>query len=158
MTSIQAHANKLLSIFWAGKSLPVDPAEIARQRGVQVKPLGNPFDSDSGWFRFVDGRPTIFFNQLESSNRQRFTIAHELGHYELGHGERPRDSAAAFNMYNFDPVEVEANRFAAELLMPEASVRWLVDRGQTSLSQLGNAFQVSEVAMKYRLKNLGLLR
>lgn len=61
-------------------------------------------------------------------------------------------------MYNFDPIEVEANRFAAELLMPEAAVRHYVQHGIISISELARTFAVSEVAMKYRLKNLGILR
>ena len=157
MSNVQSKVNALLAHFWAGRSLPVDPAEIARRRGVEVKPLNGP-SSDSGWFLFVEGKPTIFYNQYESANRQRFTIAHELAHYELEHGPRPRDSAAAFNLYNFDPVESEANRFAAELLMPESWVRWYVDNATVSVTALANAFQVSEVAMKYRLKNLGLAK
>lgn len=51
-----------------------------------------------------------------------------------------------------------ATHFAAELLMPEHSVRWLVEQGNFFLASLASMFAVSEVAMKYRLKNLGLLR
>lgn len=155
---IRSRANALLSCYWAGKQVPVEPAAIAQARGVGVQPFPADELSASGWFRFEDGKPVIYFNSRDPINRQRFTIAHELGHYELGHGERPRDSVAAFNLYNFDPYEADANRFAAELLMPEAWVKWLViDRGVTSLTNLASQFDVSEVAMRYRLGNLGLI-
>lgn len=157
--SIRSHANALLAHYWAGKSLPVDPIAIAIARGIDVRPFA-PGDAGtaSGWFHFDGDMPTIRYNSTESENRQRFTIAHELGHFELAHGSRKRDSAAEFNMYNFDPIEVEANRFAAELLMPEAAVRHYVQHGNISISELARTFAVSEVAMKYRLKNLGILR
>jgi Zn-dependent peptidase ImmA (M78 family) len=59
---------------------------------------------------------------------------------------------------NYDPVESSANRFAAELLMPESAVRSMIsDKAYSNLSALATAFNVSEVAMKYRLKNLGLV-
>jgi len=59
---------------------------------------------------------------------------------------------------NYDPIEASANRFAAELLMPEATLRLMVaDRNYASIQSLASAFNVSEVAMTYRLKNLGIV-
>jgi Zn-dependent peptidase ImmA (M78 family) len=61
-----------------------------------------------------------------------------------------------------DPVEVQANQFAASLLMPARFVRERVDRMQKPLSEngvkaLANEFKVSEQAMTIRLTTLGLL-
>src|SRR5438128_1930962 len=64
--------------------------------------------------------------QIPVAGRKRFTVAHELGHYVLGHGSevircRPVD------VENWDPKlhqdERDANTFAAEILMPAAVIR-----------------------------------
>lgn len=151
-------AADLLRKHWAGKQAPIDPAAIAAAEGIRLLPLdAESAATASGWYKLDEGRPTILFNAGEAATRRRFTIAHELGHYALGHGPRPRDSAAAFNLLNHDRVETEANRFAAELLMPAAQVRSMLDSGVVALSALANAFGVSEVAMKFRLMNLGFI-
>lgn len=153
------YANALLAKHWSGRTLPIDPAAIASSEGVGVTPFGfDELAAASGWYRLVDGRPVIFYNPTEAPTRQRFTIAHELGHHAMAHGPRPRDGAAAFNLMNYDPIEASANRFAAELLMPEATLRLMVaDRNYASIQSLASAFNVSEVAMTYRLKNLGIV-
>jgi Zn-dependent peptidase ImmA (M78 family) len=151
-------ANQLLAKFWSGKSLPIDPIAVANGTGVPVHPFGaNEIATASGWYRVDNGKPAIYFNPTEIVERQRFTIAHELGHHVLNHGPRPRDTVSEFNVMNYDPVETSANRFAAELLMPAQTVKLLVGSGISSVRQLAEKFAVSEVAMKFRLKNLGLV-
>lgn len=146
----RAVVNMLLQRHWAGRTLPIDPFEIAQKEQLTVV----PFYDASGWYKPAERK--IYFNPTEAPTRQRFTVAHELGHHVFGHGERPRDSVAQFNALNFDPIEAQANRFAAELLMPAGSVQLLVvERGITDLSMLARYFDVSEVAMKIRLKSLG---
>lgn len=106
----------------------------------------------------VSREPTIQYDATEYGPRARFTIAHELGHHVMEHGNRFRDNAGSFSAINYDPVEVSANRFAAELLMPYAVVeRFVKDEGITDVAVLADRFDVSQVAMRYRLKNLGLL-
>ncbi|WP_329888283.1 ImmA/IrrE family metallo-endopeptidase [Stenotrophomonas sepilia] len=144
--------NSLLSRYWAGRTLPIDPFEIASMVGLRIAPI---FDA-SGWYKAQER--TIYFNPTEPLVRQRFTVAHELGHHFLNHGDRPRDSAPQFST-TADPIEAQANRFAAELLMPAGSVRLLiVDHKVADISTLAQYFNVSEIAMKYRLMNLGYLR
>jgi Zn-dependent peptidase ImmA (M78 family) len=148
-------ANQLLRRHASIVGLPIDPVAIARAEGIDVLPFPEMPTTASGWFRIIDGQPTIYFNQEEPSRRQRFTVAHELGHYALGHGERPRDNASAFNVRNYDPYEAGANKFAAELLMPAERLRAAMLAGISDLARLATGFGVSEVAMRYRLKNLG---
>lgn len=153
-------AEHLIQTYWAPKPTPIDPEAIAKAMGVSVRTI-TPFDTDvdpgvSGMYSNESGAPVIHYNAMDPENRQRFTIAHELGHHVLKHGARFRDTSAAFSGGTYDPVEVSANRFAAELLMPAYSVRVLVvDNGITSIPKLAGAFRVSEQAMLYRLKNLG---
>ncbi|PSF12409.1 ImmA/IrrE family metallo-endopeptidase [Marinobacter shengliensis] len=173
MTSSKAvkFARKALEFAW-DKQFPVDPKRIAaglvkKEDGKDFKIVvetKSPFDEElgsaSGYAEFREGTPGSFvcaYNGLEPPYRNRFTIAHELGHVLLGHvapgKKRKRDTT--FNS-NGDWDEVDANAFAAELLMPEAYVREKA-KTMTDISDLASFFGVSPTAIKNRLKNLGIL-
>lgn len=149
-------ATDILNLYWNGY-LPVDPIDIARKMGVKVN--SNTSLGHSGHFCFDDnGVPTIDYNSSEPESRQRFTIAHELGHYVNGDRDAPRDTSVSFNQYSRDIREVNANRFAAELLMPDNVVMHLINFEHIySLDELASRFAVSTGAMHYRLVNLGLI-
>src|SRR5690242_20712862 len=103
---------------------PIPVERIARIRGTQLKYV--PFEGDmSGLLFHEDGYIIIGVNELHPKTRQRFTIAHELGHLELhSHDELHIDRNYRIYLRNqlssqaVDPAEIEANAFAAELLMP----------------------------------------
>lgn len=151
-----AAARALLDKHWDGR-LPVDLVAIAEAEGLRIERLGFLEDFPfSGEYLRAEG--VIRINEGESSVRQRFTLAHELGHYALGHADAPRDTAEAFSSRASDPRERAANQFAAELLMPATAVTKLVRSGMfKTLDELARAFRVSKVAMTYRINNLGLL-
>jgi len=156
-------AENVIQHFWAGRPVPIDPMEIAQRAGIELRSM-SPFQPGydptiSGAYTNDGERPIIWYNLSDTPNRQRFTVAHELGHHFLQHGPRFRDTSATLAGGSYDPVEVAANRFAAELLMPAYTMNVLVvDRGVTSVDELSSAMQVSEQAMIYRLKNLGYIR
>lgn len=148
-------ANDVLHRYWDG-SLPVDPMQIARSMGITV--TAKPFLDHSGHYQRNNGSPVILYNSSEPTVRQRFTVAHEIGHHVNGDTDAPRDTSAQFSSASWDPIEVAANRFAAALLMPGEYVRYAVFRdGITDLRVLAQMFGVSTVAMQYRLKNLRLI-
>lgn len=148
-------AKQLLEKHW-DRSLPVDVMSIARAAGAKVVPDGE-LDA-SGLFELLEEGPRIKFNSTEARVRQRFTVAHELGHYALKHGKAFRDQPSQFSTQAYDPDEVAANRFAAALLMPEEAVSYLIRRkGIVDIAKLAKLFDVSQVAMQFRLKNLGWL-
>lgn len=149
-------ARKLLDQYWDGR-LPVNPARLAEAMGVRV--ISDPsLGALSGKYEVEDGIPTIRFNPNEPLVRQRFTLAHELGHHVLAHGKAFRDPVAHFSIDNFDPDEVAANRFSAELLMPADIIEQQISTTKkATISGLASMFAVSEVAMRFRLKNLGWL-
>lgn len=151
-------AQEVLSKYWDGK-LPIDPHAIAEKMGITVKPVS--CCGYSGKAFQENNRPVIEYDAEEYSLRQRFTIAHELGHHVLGHtenGHQFRDDANKFNLNVPSPEESQANKFAAELLAPEMAIKHLVFKENiNSLITLAEKFRVSTVAMKYRLTNLGLL-
>jgi Zn-dependent peptidase ImmA (M78 family) len=163
---IEESAQRVLNTYWHG-AFPVDPAGIATAMGLDVRvesPFAQPsiLNGASGMYRRSPsalGRPEVIYSASEPPVRQRFTIAHEIGHHVLGHGDAFRDDKQTFNVYNHDPREVEANAFAAALLMPQTHVLSAFRAGKASdVSGLATTFGVSEVAMLYRLKNLGVVR
>jgi Zn-dependent peptidase ImmA (M78 family) len=119
-------------------------------------------------FRSDTGETVIGVNDSHSPTRQRFTIAHELGHFRLhpdtlyldGFVRRDDQSSLAVSRH-----EIEANAFAAELLMPReqvleelnASLQRQPDADPGKLvRRLARMFDVSEQAMEFRLLNLGV--
>jgi Zn-dependent peptidase ImmA (M78 family) len=102
------------------------------------------------------GGAVIAVNGEHAPTRQRFTIAHELGHHLLGHTERFHlnlsDGTSPEHNYR---LERAANEFAADLLMPRRLLAGAFE-ANSSTSALASMFEVSDIAMGYRLVNLGL--
>lgn len=116
----------------------------------------------------------ICIQESDAEVRQRFTIGHEIGHHFLRHqfegGEHVHvdqgnyiSERGARASDGVDPKEIEANQFAACLLMPSKFVHEKVtELGGGPLldhhvSRLAEAFKVSDQAMTIRLTTLGLL-
>ncbi|HST33204.1 MAG TPA: ImmA/IrrE family metallo-endopeptidase [Solirubrobacteraceae bacterium] len=159
--SPEREAQQLLSTVWGGRPLPVDPIQIAQQLGIEVFTAGLD-EGVAGMLIMRRGRdPKIYINGRDSLNRQRFTAAHELGHYVKHVAEDDwehvdyRDALASQGT-NLD--EVFANKFAANLLMPKDEVERLKKRhGEgASAAALAYEFGVSVDAMNFRLVNLKL--
>ncbi|GAB1832922.1 ImmA/IrrE family metallo-endopeptidase [Achromobacter ruhlandii] len=154
-------AAEVLDLHWDG-DLPVDPESIAKAMGIRIEPEFGLDGGASGMIELQrDGSAVIYYDMTEVPVRQRFTIAHEIGHYARGHLDggqtRFRDTTANFRTFQADPAETEANQFAADLLMPARIVRYAVlNKGVRDVSRLANLFFVSQAAMGFRLKNLGL--
>lgn len=119
-------------------------------------------DNISGWIeRRPDGRYSVTVNALHPLVRQRFTAAHELGHYIYhrdllgpGVGDTRAYRAEGTRLPNaaIRPLhERQANSFAANLLMPYDSIAKLRARGITSVPGLAENLQVSQDAMRIRL-------
>jgi Zn-dependent peptidase ImmA (M78 family) len=111
-------------------------------------------------------------NSSHHSNRQRFTVAHELGHLRYHEGEIHVDRKLQINRRDaisslaIDPDEIEANRFAAELLMPfrlisvDLMTRELDVEDDDQIRELAKKYQVSAQAMTHRITNIidGVIR
>lgn len=152
-------AKSLLDKYWKG-ALPIDPKKIAAIENIEVKPDRTFSQKELSGELMIskDNVVKIKYNPRDSLKRQRFTIAHELGHYFLDHGNAFRDPKENFSMSHYDYREVSANKFAAEILMPEAAVNILIkQRKIRDIAELARLFDVSIRAMEYRLKNLGFL-
>ena len=122
-----------------------------------------------------DVKWVIVVNSDHAEVRQRFTIAHELGHillhkYTSPHADgrvrvRFRDEDSSRGS---DFEEIEANGFAAELLMPDRIIRSLAARidfdpadgeddrkAVIAMTRLAKRFEVSVQALSFRIANLG---
>lgn len=108
------------------------------------------FGSDSAVLIEMKGAHIIFYNKDEAPYRVRFSIMHEFGHYLLGHElNLDRDD----DLYGVQ--EVEANCFAAQVLMPEQLLRVCSSRGKTlSVDFIMRSFDVSREAAQKRRKTL----
>jgi transcriptional regulator with XRE-family HTH domain len=134
---------------------PVPIVRLAEGCGVLVIERPLP-DSLSGLVFEVDGGAVIGVNQGHHEHRRRFSVAHELGHWLLVHHDRFHIDIEAGHAPTYDWMsERAANEFAAEALMP-AQLVLDAFRGNANANALADRFNVSELAMGYRLVNLGL--
>jgi Zn-dependent peptidase ImmA (M78 family) len=152
---------------------PVRVDLVARAEGIQI--VESAFDGDvSGALLRSSGLSGIAVNSKQHPNRKRFTIAHELAHYILDHKTEDhldwqfsilrRDETSSTAS---DVQEIEANAFAACLLMPRDFItadlkRYTDFRGELVLDEgarqlLARKYMVSDIAMTYRLINLGFI-
>jgi Zn-dependent peptidase ImmA (M78 family) len=150
------------------KTIPVNVEKIAKALGAVVR--FSPLDEElSGMIYIKDGVPVIGVNSLHHPNRQRFTIAHEIGHLvmhrdlisESVHVDKQfrvlmRDSTSTTGT---EKIEVQANQFAAELLIPSSMFdptkimeSDIDDEGP--LDELAKKFRVSKQMLEYRIKSL----
>jgi Zn-dependent peptidase ImmA (M78 family) len=147
---------------------PIPVEQIARSLGVQI--TYEPFEGDISGMLFRDqGRAVIGVNSRHATTRQRFTVAHEIGHLEMHKGQPVFiDRFVRLNMRDGQSTTEEraANAFAAELLMPRSVLPDEIERvlskrrdltPQELVPTLAQRFQVSPAAMQYRLINLGML-
>jgi Zn-dependent peptidase ImmA (M78 family) len=152
---------------------PVDVERVAKQ--LRLKIAYADLGPDVSGLLISKGDTTaIAIQASDVPNRQRFTIAHEIGHFYLrhqfepgehvhvdhGHAITPRNSRSSTGV---DLKEIEANQFAACLLMPSklllARIKALQARSlrDSHVTLLASEFEVSEQAMTIRLSTLGYL-
>jgi Zn-dependent peptidase ImmA (M78 family) len=145
---------------------PVPVLAIAKSFGIVVR-FGPLPDDLSGFLVHEDEKTIIGVNSRQAKPRQTFTLAHELGHFFLHPSVnfvdrkfiyfRDQRSAAAT-----DIREIQANEFAACLLMPERFVQaHLKDKtvdleDEELLTALAKRFGVSTQALTFRLINLNI--
>lgn len=159
-TSPRNTAETLLSVASITKT-PVPVKKLAEECGVLV--LFAEFDNVDGLIVKLDFGAVIGVYSRQVPTRQRFTIAHELGHYLLRHsetyhldfgGDLSPGATGEHPEYNWRD-ERAANDFAANLLMPASFVRSAFNEDK-DVGRLAKKFDVSVAAMGFRLKSLGL--
>lgn len=145
---------------------PVDLEAIFTELGIDYD---EPYLEDaSGSISRTGDKFSVSVNGLESETRRRFTAAHELAHYLLHRdllGDGKRMHRHIDNLYGggedsgdvvFNRIhEVEANRIAAQIVMPKALLKRKFAENHDA-GVLAVQFGVSKAAMEIRLKTLGL--
>lgn len=136
--------------------------EIVAKLGGRVSYRDFWSDNDSGSLIVESSNDFVIFVAKNTSlERDKFTIAHELGHYVLHYlwparnSNEPQGKMKA-NRYGSDRAEWEANWFAAAFLMPEVEFRSAFYASGGDFVSLAEEFGVSVLAAKTRAKALGL--
>lgn len=149
----------------------VDIFAIIKAEGLRLT-FDEMDDQHSGFLLVENNKATIAINRDHHPNRQRFTAAHELGHYVLHSQGRDRlfvDSATQTFLRNqvssqgTKQEEIEANQFAASLLMPRKMLKDALNEFEDDITDLdiyrmSAKFEVSEQAMTLRLTRVTSLK
>lgn len=146
--------------------LGLDPAAPLRcvlsvvEEGARLPVLVGSLPDDVAGAVYRDGaRALIWVNGRHAVVRQRFTVAHEYGHVCCDHGPTAVDTPAMIAGESHDPVEVQANAFAAEFLAPRAGIEAQF-RGEPTLEDLvavAAQYGISTLAALYRFRTLRLV-
>jgi len=155
-------AEKLLRTEGMLEAMPIDPIAIATKKDilVQAKP-----DSESGvsgmLLRHGNNFGIMYATHIPVEGFQRFSIAHELGHYCLdGHVDHILKDGIHYSQAGFvsgDPYELEADAFAAGLLMPAGPMKKLLrlsDPGMAIVETVATKFNTSLTATAIRYAEL----
>lgn len=168
-TKPHEYAKELLSK--SDYSIPIDVRAIAEREGIHIEEIDLE-PSVSGFLIEKDGVVAIGINKNHNPSRQRFTIAHELGHF-ISHEDNPRSNFITKNgafVYFRDEEsatgtqehERYANQIAADILMPKDELKKMVSEpfsaaDDEKISRLAQKFEVSFAAMSIRLSVLKLV-
>src|SRR5439155_5185179 len=142
------------------ETIQVNPVVLANRAGIKVFNARFSDDNLVGMIARRGQDVTMLVNYSDPPFRKRFTIAHELGHHFLHliqDGEYVDKEANLFRQQSGDEheitptrrQEIQANLFAASLLMPEDEVRKYWEE-RRSIEELAKIFHVSVEAMGYR--------
>lgn len=149
---------------------PIAVEEIAAKLNAVIRHEPFPGELSGMVHRRPDGTAVIGVNSLHPQTRKRFTIAHEIAHLVLHEGEEFHiDDKYLIGLRNdlsstaSDDNEIEANQFAAELLMPKKIL--FVDLAnmtdelepEEAIRQIAAKYMVSVQAMTIRLHSLGII-
>lgn len=152
MSEIPAHYLALFEPYM--RKPPVDVLACAKAVGLPVYSVDLPRGVSGLIGKRADGQFYCYVDSSEPPVRQRFTAAHEVGHFvlhrsQIGDGLQDNYLLRAEGMSNFQ--EAQANRFAADLLMPRNLISRAISSGVTDVAALARLFKVSETAMSIRL-------
>lgn len=143
---------------------PVKLGQLAVDLGLSIK-ISSLGTGISGQISREGNQYVIRVNRNEARERQRFTIGHELAHYLLHRNiidtspEGIKDSVL-YRSGAPERIEFEANRLAAEIVMPIALVSRALQESfggvvtETTIEGLASQFQVSKAAMEIKLSTL----
>ena len=138
--------------------IPVKVGALASALGLRVVLATLPMNISGLIQPDENGNFVIKVNRFESKERQRFTIAHEIAHYLL-HRDRINAGIVDSVLYRSklsSKIEAEANKLAADIVMPNEAVFAAMSRlprpiSEHAIADLANSFEVSRQAMAIRV-------
>lgn len=143
-------ARNVLAQYGLDETVPVNLVDLCDRLDIQIRRWkGHDMD---GLALNVAGHRIIYLNTSVCRTRQRFTVAHELGHLLLGHAPLSFASNMESKMTR---QERDANSFAGEILIPIRSIRR--EAHLHSLDTLASKYFVSNRVMTIQLAQLGLV-
>lgn len=155
--AIQA-ARRLLDEFGLDDVIDLDLTDLIYARGILYRET-SLVGCEGRIVISPHGNAIITINsETQYLPRKRFSIAHELGHYELNHRQVHYDNDATFDYYKNGNQETEANEFAAELLIPSRKFNSEVTGKPFSpklLQELSVKFGTSISSVLYRYIDVG---
>ena len=160
MNRAQEKAVELLSEFGIDNIQDVDIRDLVYAKGIIFRE--SPLENYDGRIVYGKrGKALITVNsELKYEPRKRFTIAHELGHYMLGHNmkEVVHDNEASMEFYKSGSQETEANQFASELLIPTSIFLEYIEGEKFSpqlMHDLAGEFKTSVTSIVYKYLDYG---
>jgi hypothetical protein len=160
-TQLKSPAEALLIAKRYWNSVPVKVMELATE--LDLGPVAEALpDNISGMIRRRGDRWEVVYNSGHARVRQRFTVAHEIGHF-IYHRDLLASGVSDTLAYRADDVELpnemiqreqewQANNFAANLLVPTHWLRAAQAAGYRDVRELARHFQVSETVMRIKLR------
>ena len=143
--------------------IPVPVIKIAKELKLVVYETTNLPVNQSGLIKKEGENFVIYVNSHHSSVRKRFTIAHEIAHFlkhlsEIGNeyvttNKQPIPREENKSVGKRREMEIEANKFAANLLMPEKSFGEVWEKSDT-IEEVADKFEVSISAATIRANSL----
>ncbi|KPF53730.1 hypothetical protein IP65_11905 [Novosphingobium sp. AAP1] len=135
-------------------NLPVQPLAIAERKDLHVEKKPPGMKGISGALIFMEPKPLLIYSsEHQNIGFENFSIAHELGHYCLP--DHPsqilQEGGQHFSRAGFSEgalsIELEADHFAAGLLMPGFLVRRLIDDSEVGIEGIRHLAEMAEVSL-----------
>ncbi len=149
---IEEIANKLRNHWKLGRVPIQDLIDVLESRGIRVFIIDYEEPLFDGLSTLINDQPVIIISSKWPGDRQRFTLAHELGHFIL-HGRLSKKLSE----------EKACNRFAGAFLLPKEMIIQAMGRIRTSIEWrelflLKEEFKLSMHSACYRLKDSGIIK
>ena len=123
-----------------------DPYELAECKNIHVIPF-NLHEEIKGFYKYDKRNKYIFINNNLDDSTQKFVCAHEFGHSQI----HPRVNTPFLRkntLFSTDRVEVEANRFAVELLIPDDSFEY--ETTNLTIREVSASYRVPEEVIQLK--------
>lgn len=141
MMTPKQHAERSLNKFKTN-----DPFKIAKKMNIHM--IFEDLEEIYGYFFKYKRSLFININNKLPERLQRYVCAHELGH-AIQHQDQNTAYLSKHTLFSTDKLEVEANKYAVELLIPDSDIIEYINYGYT-IDQISNAFGIPKEFMKYK--------